>query len=229
MALPASNFFHGLLYYYGLELHHLTPESIAHIAIFVHLCEAFLGIEPHFDLFRHLFCVKPQSSKSNLFVIGGASIQLRKSALNQYLEYRFTTYLKWKVQWFYIANHAPQLPERSGKPLAFRPEWKRKVAPEDMDQVKDILNLTWCHKDSRVTGATVLQPFYLRRVQPLQHCDHLGFKYKGSLDPTRMSSEWLTPDQVVERVNRVLLNVRSIPEIPKLFDSSNPPDAVSSR
>ena len=35
----------------GVQVHHLTPNLIIHISIFVHLCEAFLGIEPHFDLF----------------------------------------------------------------------------------------------------------------------------------------------------------------------------------
>jgi hypothetical protein len=38
LALPASNFFHGLLFYYGIQLHHLNPNSILHISIFVHLC-----------------------------------------------------------------------------------------------------------------------------------------------------------------------------------------------
>jgi hypothetical protein len=63
LALPTSNFFRGLLYNYGLQLHHLNPNSIAHIAIFVHLCEAFLGIEPHFTLFCYLFRLKPQTSE----------------------------------------------------------------------------------------------------------------------------------------------------------------------
>jgi uncharacterized membrane protein YjjP (DUF1212 family) len=34
-----------------IQIHHLNPNSIAHVAIFVHLCEAFLGIEPNFALF----------------------------------------------------------------------------------------------------------------------------------------------------------------------------------
>jgi hypothetical protein len=38
---------------------HLNPNSVLHIAIFVHLCEAFLGIELHFDLFYYLFHLKP--------------------------------------------------------------------------------------------------------------------------------------------------------------------------
>ena len=51
LGLPCSVFFFGLLRYYRIQLHHLTPNSFVHISIFVHLCEAFLGIEPHFELF----------------------------------------------------------------------------------------------------------------------------------------------------------------------------------
>ena len=60
LGLPCSNFFFGLLHYYRIQLHHLTPNSFVHISIFVHLCEAFLGIEPYFELFRFLFHLKPQ-------------------------------------------------------------------------------------------------------------------------------------------------------------------------
>jgi hypothetical protein len=63
LASPTANFLCGLLYNYGLQLHHLNPNSIAHIAIFVHLCEAFLGIEPHFALFHYLSRLKPQPSE----------------------------------------------------------------------------------------------------------------------------------------------------------------------
>ena len=58
LGFPCSFFFSGLLLYYRIQLHHLTPNSFVHISIFVHLCEAFLGIEPHFELFRFLFHVK---------------------------------------------------------------------------------------------------------------------------------------------------------------------------
>lgn len=59
LALPPSDFFRGLLHFYKLHLFHLNPNSIVHISIFVHLCEAFLGIQPHFNLFRYLFYLKP--------------------------------------------------------------------------------------------------------------------------------------------------------------------------
>jgi len=38
-----------LLFHCGIQAHHLNPNSILYISIFVHLCKTFLGIEPHFD------------------------------------------------------------------------------------------------------------------------------------------------------------------------------------
>jgi hypothetical protein len=117
LALPSCSFFRGLLYFYGLEFHHLNPNSICHIAIFIHFCEAFLGIEPHWDLFRFLFWVKPQPTTKNLSVVGGAGIQLRQQAGDRYLSYKFPSNIPgWKNHWFYIENHAPQLPKKFGKP-----------------------------------------------------------------------------------------------------------------
>jgi hypothetical protein len=52
LALPASNFFKGLLEYYGIEYLNLNPNGIFHTSVFVHICEAFLGIKPHWVLFR---------------------------------------------------------------------------------------------------------------------------------------------------------------------------------
>ena len=44
LALPASPFFCGLLDFNSLNLTHLNPNSVLQIVVFVHLCEAFLGI-----------------------------------------------------------------------------------------------------------------------------------------------------------------------------------------
>jgi hypothetical protein len=59
LALPVSPFFRGLLDFYDLNLIHLNPNSIIQVAIFVHLCEAFLGILPHFGLWRYLYHCRP--------------------------------------------------------------------------------------------------------------------------------------------------------------------------
>jgi hypothetical protein len=48
--VPLHRFLHLLLQFYGLELHHLNSLWILHIASFITLCEAYMGIEPYFNL-----------------------------------------------------------------------------------------------------------------------------------------------------------------------------------
>jgi hypothetical protein len=74
LALPASDFFKGLLGYYDVEYLNLNPNGIFHTAVFVHFCEPFLGIKPHWILFQKFFRVKLQPSASNPRVVGGAGI-----------------------------------------------------------------------------------------------------------------------------------------------------------
>jgi hypothetical protein len=47
---PSHRFLCSLLQYYGLELHNQTPSGILHIATFMALCEAYLRVDPKFDL-----------------------------------------------------------------------------------------------------------------------------------------------------------------------------------
>jgi hypothetical protein len=88
LALPVSDFFKGLLGYYDVEYLNLNLNGIFHTAVFVHLCEAFQGIKPHWILFRKFFRVKPQPSASNPRVVNGAGIQMREDAAEKYLSYK---------------------------------------------------------------------------------------------------------------------------------------------
>jgi hypothetical protein len=48
--VPSHLFVHCLLQFYILELHHLTPSRIVHMTAFLTLCEAYMGIEPHYHM-----------------------------------------------------------------------------------------------------------------------------------------------------------------------------------
>jgi hypothetical protein len=123
-SLPASDFFKGLLGYYGIEYLNLNPNGIFHTSIFVHFCEAFLGIKPHWVLFQKFFRLKPQPSANNPRVVGGAGIQMREDAAEQYLSYKLIdSNQDWKSKWFYITNHHSELPKPSGKQPKHRPWW----------------------------------------------------------------------------------------------------------
>jgi hypothetical protein len=62
LSLPAHEFLCWLLFVYGVQLHQLTPNSILHIACFITLCESFLGIDPHWILWKFLFRLRPSVS-----------------------------------------------------------------------------------------------------------------------------------------------------------------------
>lgn len=67
-------FLRGLLHFYDLQLHHLSPNSIFHIACYVTLWEAFLRCLPHFGLWRRYFYVQPRTTGNILLDYGGTVI-----------------------------------------------------------------------------------------------------------------------------------------------------------
>jgi hypothetical protein len=76
----ASRFMRALLPYYGVELHNFNPNS------FVAVCEGFLGIDPHWDLWTHLFSAElfalTMGEKKVRMAVraSGCTLQLRQGA-----------------------------------------------------------------------------------------------------------------------------------------------------
>jgi hypothetical protein len=73
LSLPPHPFLRGLLFAYGIQLHDLNPNTILHIASFIMLCECFLGIEPHWALWRRIFAIRHPLR----YQTGGFSCQVR--------------------------------------------------------------------------------------------------------------------------------------------------------
>jgi hypothetical protein len=55
LGYPRHPFLLGLLNGWEVELQHLNPNGVQHIAGFVTLCKDFLRIDPHAGLFRAFF------------------------------------------------------------------------------------------------------------------------------------------------------------------------------
>jgi hypothetical protein len=103
LSFPAHEFLRGLLFVYGVQLHQLTPNSILHIACFVTLCESFLGIEPHWILWKFLFRLRPSVALSKKPELGGAVVFARTEV--HYLEFTMAASVQgWKKKWFYIKD-----------------------------------------------------------------------------------------------------------------------------
>jgi hypothetical protein len=123
LALPVSPFFRGLLDFYDLNLTHLNPNPILQVAIFVHLCEAFLGILLHFGLWRYLYHCRPGMAGGQHQLVGGASLELRRGRKVEYLDIPLKDIIKgWCLEWFTMENHNKSLPlDQEGSPTFGHP------------------------------------------------------------------------------------------------------------
>jgi hypothetical protein len=74
--------------------------------IFIHFCETFLGVLPHFNLFRHLFWLKKKGGGGSK-VVGGIYLQLQDGMASEYINVPLNTSLKgWNSKWFYMKQRA---------------------------------------------------------------------------------------------------------------------------
>ncbi|KAK1660375.1 hypothetical protein QYE76_048534 [Lolium multiflorum] len=106
LSTPIHDFLRGLLFMYGLQLHHLTPNSILHIAIFITLCESFLGVQPNWSLWKRIFFSRRNGSSSVAYNIGGVVICVLPGV--EYFDVKFPDSVQgWRKKWLYIReeNH----------------------------------------------------------------------------------------------------------------------------
>jgi hypothetical protein len=114
LSMPPSSFFTNLLKFYGLQLHHIAPNSLVSVAGYVALCEGFLEIRPRVDLFQLYFSVRANYEDDGFLRTCGTICFLPQRSK----EYPFITPLDsaigWRGSWFYMADQPAHL-----KPAAF--------------------------------------------------------------------------------------------------------------
>ena len=87
------------------------------MAIFAAIYEGYLGIEPQWELWLHLFCAEAFSLSTNLkkvrhsFWAGGCTLLLRLDRAQLYILTTLTSLNKgWQSRWFYVRNDDGRLP-----------------------------------------------------------------------------------------------------------------------
>jgi hypothetical protein len=238
LSLPAHEFLRGLLFVYGVQLHQLTPNSILHIACFVTLCESFLGIEPHFLLWRSIFRLRPSVALSNKPEVGGAIISVRAEA--QYLEFSMSASVQgWRTKWFNIKDHKASFEDKYGlapfdasKELKKLASWDLPPTDAKMEQVAPLLTLIQALKGGKggaLSGIQLMAFFVQRRVQPLQHRLSKLWSYSGLVDPSRISGDLMEKQEVDKRVRSLtkLTKDHAVADLAaNYFDSVHPPPEV---
>ena len=99
----------ALCEYYGVELHNFSPNSISQATVFVALCEGYLGIGAHWDLW-----IQPKRYAR----AGGLMLHVRGYGSHLYIPSRMTTNnAGWSRGWFYMRNFGNRLPAFTNKVL----------------------------------------------------------------------------------------------------------------
>jgi hypothetical protein len=159
--LLTYDFFRGLLDHYKFKLVHLNPNFVLQIAIFIHLCEAFVGIPPNFPLFKNYFFLKYQPSAANRKVIGGVTLQIRPCI--GLLDLPMKTSLRgWHMTWFYCENHEPSLPPFVGWLHELKGSWSEEPTPLKLPHLMTLTNKINLLKERGLTGVCVA-PNWLAR------------------------------------------------------------------
>ncbi|KAK1683763.1 hypothetical protein QYE76_044611 [Lolium multiflorum] len=235
LSLPAHEFLRSLLYFYGIQLWQLTPNSILHLSIFVTVCEAFLGIDPHWGLWRKIFYVKRHNDSNGPPVVGGVGFVVRKEV--DYFDYPMKESVQgWRNKWFYlrdpsVSGRCSNLPPFEDKLIAKpKKSWQNTLSPDErltadrlFDQIVTLKNtggLTMC-------GTEVVSVFLQRRVQPLMSRPHQLWLYSGKDDESRVSSADLSADDLRDEVRRLTClskndNIVLISARPP-YDADHPP------
>jgi hypothetical protein len=165
-----SSFFLTLLEYYGLQLQHLSPNSIALVAIFVHLCEMYVGVRPSVRLFWCFFVLKAASTRPPL--ITGHYFQHRTPGHARYIApISPGGWERWREDWALVqADVHNRLALPIGGPTLDHTEWGKDPSLEPgFDPVLDRIQYL---AENGLTSLMVLHDFLSKRLVPLQDRSH---------------------------------------------------------
>jgi hypothetical protein len=145
------------------------PNSILHIACFITLYESFLGIDPHWILWKFLFRLRPSVSLAKNPELGGAVISVH--AESHYLEFNMVVSVQGsRKKWFYIkdqktasSDHFGIAPFDANKSLTNLTSWDYPTTEAKVENIKPLLTHIQSLKSATGGGltGTQLMAFFL--------------------------------------------------------------------
>ncbi|KAK1594687.1 hypothetical protein QYE76_037545 [Lolium multiflorum] len=220
LSAPIHPFLRGLLFVYGLQLHHLTPNSILHISIFITLCEAFLGVQPNWALWKRIFFCRRNGSPNVAYNIGGVVISVR-STIN-YFDVKLPDSVQgWRKKWLYIReeNHGcaeDNIPPFDGaEKILRRRSWDAEATEEEKASTEALMTRIHELQNTRgkeLSGIQITAYFLRTRVQPLQAHKNPLWNYAGDEDTDRLSTNLEVKD--LERLVRKISSLNKKDPIP---------------
>src|SRR5215218_2427678 len=223
LSAPIHPFLRGLLYVYGLQLHHLTPNSILHISIFITLCEAFLGVQPNWALWKRIFFCRRNGSANVAYNIGGVVISVRSSV--NYFDVKLPDSVQgWRKKWLYIReeNHGcaeDNIPPFDGaEKILRRRSWDAEATEEERTSTEALMTRIHELQNTRgkeLSGIQITAYFLRTRVQPLQARKNPFWNYAGDEDVDRLSTNLEVKD--LDRLIRKISSLKKKDSIPSTY------------
>ena len=140
---PSSTFFLQILDTFGIQMAHLSPNSVVILEIFAHFCEMFVGVPPSVALFRHFFVLRPAGKKrgfSTTDVTGCCNFRLRDGLAELYIpQVLQSNWDDWRHDWVYVdvsPHDRLTLPEVAAEPQ--RSIWETALAEDE--RMRPVLN-----------------------------------------------------------------------------------------
>jgi hypothetical protein len=191
LSLLAHDFLRGLLFVYGVQLHQLMPNSILHIVCFITLCKAFLAIDPHWGLWKHIFYLHRNASKEEIHDVGGAIIVVCADA--QYFKFPLADSIQhWRTKLFYVKDQkscesqqyglAPFDPKKELKKLKTWDQLPSEVELVEMEPLMSRIVKLKSTVNKEMNGAQLIAYFLRLRIQPLKARVSQLWNYSGSKD-----------------------------------------------
>ncbi|KQK16260.1 hypothetical protein BRADI_1g27841v3 [Brachypodium distachyon] len=189
LSFPLHAFFRAMLLAYGLQLHDFPPNSYLHVACFIMLCECFLGVSPHWGLWKRIFMIKGQKADT----VGSVNFQVRSDAKYFSLQQRESVQ-SWRSKWFYVQADAlgadPSLPAFSiKKKVKKTAAWNHELTSAEESEAASLM--------ARMHSLMGM------RIQPPEARVHPMWSFEGPRDPIRVNAEELSLNEVESRVRRL--------------------------
>jgi hypothetical protein len=193
---------------------------ILHIACFITLCECFLGIEPHWALWRRIFAIRHPLR----YQIGGFCCQVRPEVPYFNLQMPENN-PGWRTKWFYAKDKSSAgedfgLEEfRATTILRPRVSWRHELFNEEMKITKPLMEKIQqlrATPKKELSSVQLIRTFIERRVQPFAARAHCMWDYSNHRDSTRISPDELHEAEIDEGV-RAVTNIKKKAFVPKIF------------
>jgi hypothetical protein len=140
---------------------------------------------------------------------------MREDAAEQYLSYKLIdSNQDWKAKWFYVTNHHAELRKPSGKQPKHRPWWNSEPTMQEGIQLPELLAKIKALREAGLRAEHVA----------------LGYEYTSNDSTSRMPSDEVDDDDIVDRLSRFFkdMSVYTPCPVPE-YSVARPPKKVGIR